>query len=417
MKKVLLEAPILTQSGYGEHSRFVYRSLKKRKDIDLYIIPLGWGSTSWVTQDDEERKEIDFLVHKTTSYAASTEMQHYDIHIHVGIPNEFSKKAPYAIHVTAGIETTKISSSWLEKTFEMDKIIVPSEHSKWAFDNTTYKTEHGQSIGCNTPVEVVPYPVKEHDKEEIDINLDYDFNFLSVALWCPRKNMHNMITWFMEEFVNDEVGLVLKTGISRGSYLDRKATELRIKNILEQYPNRKCKVYLMHGTLSEGEMKALYTHKKIKAMISSTHGEGFGLPLFEAAINALPVVAPGWGGHVDFMNAPVRVGKNQKTKKKDLYARVDYTIQPVQKEAVWQDIIIPESMWCFPTERSFKEKIRKVYKDYGVYKGMAKKLKSHVIKEYSEQKMFEKMSEAILSVSVSESIEDQLAALTVRDIK
>ena len=38
-KKVLVEGPILSQSGYGEHARFVLRSLRSQEDIfDIYGI-------------------------------------------------------------------------------------------------------------------------------------------------------------------------------------------------------------------------------------------------------------------------------------------------------------------------------------------------------------------------------------------
>ena len=36
------------------------------------------------------------------------------------------------------------------------------------------------------------------------------------------------------------------------------------------------------GDMSEAEMTALYQHPKVKGMVSISHGEGFGLPLFEA---------------------------------------------------------------------------------------------------------------------------------------
>ena len=241
MRKVLLESPILTQSGYGEHSRFVYRSLMNRDDIDLFVHPLGWGTTGWLTNDDEERRSIDALIEKTTAYTVqSANEPHYDTHIHVGIPGEFVKKAPHAVHITAGIETTKISSSWLEKTFQMNKIIVPSNHAKWAFENTTHEVENeGKRFGitCKAPIEVIPYPVKltEPDKN-FNIELDYDFNFLSVALWGPRKNMENMISWFVEEFKEDEVGLVLKTSCAKGSIIDRRMTEVRLQNVLSRFP-------------------------------------------------------------------------------------------------------------------------------------------------------------------------------------
>ena len=38
-------------------------------------------------------------------------------------------------------------------------------------------------------------------------------------------------------------------------------------------------------------MRALYEHDKVKAMVNISHGEGFGLPLFEAARLALPIIS------------------------------------------------------------------------------------------------------------------------------
>jgi len=406
MKKVLIEAPILTQSGYGEHSRFVYRSLRERDDVDIHILPLDWGSTSWCTEITAETKEIEELIKKTAVHTANNENPQFDVHIHVGIPNEFERKAPYAVHVTAGIETTKISKEWLAKTFEMDKIIVPSEHAKWAFENTSHKAEkEGKTIEakCQTPVEVVPYPVRDYSKDN-DFNLDlkHDFNFLSVAMWCERKNMDNMINWFVEEFKDEEVGLVLKTAFSRGSLIDRNMMHRKLKAVLEKHGDRKCKVYLLHGNLSNEEMKSLYTHKKIKAMVSAAHGEGFGLPLFEAACNGMPIIAPAWSGYLDFLRASVLEGKKgKKTKRmRDFFAKVEYSIQPVQKSAVWNNIIIPESMWCFPREPSFKNQLRNVYNNYSTYKTMAQKNKRRVLQEFAKETVMEKLSLALVAPTV-----------------
>ena len=64
-KKVLLKGPVLTRSGYGEQARFALRSLRSREDIfDIYIQPLQWGQTSWITLQDDERKWIDERVEK-----------------------------------------------------------------------------------------------------------------------------------------------------------------------------------------------------------------------------------------------------------------------------------------------------------------------------------------------------------------
>ena len=59
-KRVLIIGPILTQSGYGHHSRTVLRSLRSREDLfDIYLRPINWGQTSWLSEASEEREWID----------------------------------------------------------------------------------------------------------------------------------------------------------------------------------------------------------------------------------------------------------------------------------------------------------------------------------------------------------------------
>ena len=394
--KILVEGPALTRSGYGVHARLVLESLKLREEsLDIYVNPLNWGTTGWLLDREPEMKWIHKLVEKFQNLTED-QRKNFDVHIHVGIPNEFSRKAPYAVCVTAGIEATKVSPSWIQKTYEMDKVIVPSNFAKWVFENTFYSGENKETkqpvrLGCGAPVEVVSYPVREYNSDPINLELKDDFNFLCVAQWGIRKNLENTIKWFLSEFKNDEVGLVVKTNISKNCTPDRVDCEMILANILQQDSDAKCSVYLLHGEMSNEEIDAIYKHPKIKAIISATHGEGFGLPLFEAAYNGLPVVAPGWSGHMDFLYAPVRDKKTKKVKNKPLFAKVDYTLKHVQKKAVWKDILVQDSMWCFPSERDFKNKIRKMYSNNGMYKSWAQQLSDHLKVERSLSKILTKM--------------------------
>ena len=218
MTKIIVRGPALSRSGYGEHTRFLLRSLRKYEDsLDIFLLNVGWGQTGWVWKNDEERMWIDSLIGKTGAYIESGGT--FDMSAQVTIPNEWEKLAPINIGVTAGIESTKVSPQWVEKSMLMDKIITISEHSKQVYEGTGYTVQNSQTgemienFSCQTPIEIVHYPVRDYEPAELDLNLDYDFNFLTVAQISPRKNINNTIRWFVEEFKNQEVGLDIKLNI------------------------------------------------------------------------------------------------------------------------------------------------------------------------------------------------------------
>tara|TARA_Y100000034_G_scaffold135891_1_gene209648 strand:+ start:341 stop:1612 length:1272 start_codon:yes stop_codon:yes gene_type:complete len=398
MKKLLVRGPALSRSGYGEHTRFLLRSLRAYEDeFDIYLININWGKTGWIWTDDEERRWMDDIINKTGKHIESG--AGFDISAQVTIPNEWEKLAPINIGVTAGIETTKVAPEWIEKSMLVDKIAIVSEHSKQVYENTSYQAQNGETgemiddFRCTTPIEVVHYPVRDFEAAEIDLKLDYDFNFLTVAQVSPRKNLNNTISWFVEEFKDEEVGLVVKCNIKCDSVNDRFETERALKALLEGHEDRKCKVYLVHGTLKEEEMTALYQHPKIKALVSLSHGEGFGLPIFEAAYNELPVIAPDWSGHVDFLYMPIKEKKTGKMKSKASYATVKYTMQPIQKEARWKGVLQEDSLWCYPEKASYKKRLREVYSDYNRFRSQAKKLNKHIRKNFTAEGQYKKFYE------------------------
>ena len=424
MIKIVVRAPVLSQSGYGEQARFALRALRRHEDkFDIHLININWGRTGWISQDDEERQWIDYLLQKTMHYVNHANEQQqppkFDMSLQVTIPNEWEKMAPYNIGYTAGIETTKVAPQWIEKAKLMDRIIVVSNHSKNVYDSTTYVAENqaGDKIAFRneTPIDVVNYPVKSFETSDLGLNLETEFNFLSVAQWGPRKNMENLVRWWVEEFENDEVGLVLKGHGANCSTMDRQATFGRIKNLLSTLPSeRKCKVYLLHGSMSDQEMHSLYVDESIKALASLTHGEGFGLPLFEAAYSALPVICPAWSGQMDFLFCPVKRGKQKKAKNRPHFAKVDYSLAPVQQFAVWEGVVQPDSMWCYADEKSFKKTIRDVYTNYNKYKNDAKRLQKHLLTTFESDKIHDSFVSSVLKpLGLSLNVDDEQDELQV----
>ena len=400
MKKILFRGPILSRSGYGEQARFALRSLLTRTDIfDIYIEPINWGKTNWMHEKNAETDLIKILIDKRTNYSGG-----FDASIQVTIPNEFEKLAPINIGYTAGIETTKIAPHWIEKAAIMDRIIVVSNHSKSVFNNTSYhiQNEKGEVVGLlknETPVFAVQYAVRDIEAEKIDLGtIETNFNFLSVAQAGPRKNLLQTVKCFLEEFKDEEdVGLILKTFTGNNSLQDRTVTKTLVRNwINKEFPDRKCSVYILHGNLTEQEMQGLYQHEKVKAFITTTHGEGFGLPIFEAAINGIPVIAPAWSGQNDFLYMPVTNEVSGKKKITPLFSKISYELKPIPKEAVWEGVLQEDSMWCYPKDKSVKKSLRSVYDGYNYHLKNSTLLSNMIKEKFTPEKMYDLFCDAVL---------------------
>jgi glycosyltransferase involved in cell wall biosynthesis len=397
-KKIFVRGPVLSQSGYGEQARFALRALRSREDIfDIYIQAVPWGQTGWVWQGDEFRTWLDNRI-TATQVLMHNKQLHPDISLQITIPNEFQKICPVNIGYTAGIEATKVSPPWLQKGNDMDKILVVSNHAKDTYVNTTTKAQNSQTgeiiqYGLNTPVEVVWESTPRSKPESIPgFDLEYDFNFLMVSQIGPRKNFINSLEWWVEEFIDQEVGLVVKGNIRSNSISDWQDLEPLVSQTLNKYPDRKCKVYLLHGDLTSGQMNQLYTHPKIKAMINISHGEGFGLPMFEAAREGLPIVTIGWSGQVDFLS-----DGNDK-----FFQEVDFTLQPISPEAHWPGVLEKEAEWAYATQGSYKMTLRKTYKAYDEAYQKAQEAKKHIEDNFNEEKLFKQFCEHVYGDTIEE---------------
>ena len=421
-KTVLLRGPVLTRSGYGEQARFALRSLRSREDLfDIYIHPLQWGQTGWLSEFSSERQWIDQKIEKTISYIQNGGT--FDISVQVTIPNEWERMATTNIGYTAGIETTKVAPEWIQKANEMNKVILVSNHSKNIFENTKYDgyienvdpetqavTRVPTQLETTVEMHAVNYPVKVYENlEPLEMNLATNFNFACVAQFGPRKNVENTINWFIEEFHDDEdVGLIVKTNVAKNCLVDREACEGRLRGIISQYPDKKCKVYLLHGDLTDREMHSLYVNEKVIASLSLTHGEGFGLPLFEAAYTGVPVVATAWSGQLDFLC--------DENGKENFYA-VSFDLNKVQDEAVWDGVIVKDSMWAFPREQSAKSKMRECLND--VKSGNASKhcqYASELMERFSEENMYKQFVDA-MDVEDGFDVESWLDDLDIEEVE
>jgi glycosyltransferase involved in cell wall biosynthesis len=386
MKKILLNGPLLSQSGYGKQARFALEALKSRPDeFDIYVAVTSWGKTSWLPRDSEESKDIHQLLTKTKKFTDT-----FDIHLQVGIPNEIKKFAPINILYTAGIETTSVSAQWIQLVNTIDRVITVSSHSKNTFENAAFEVyEQDKKVGLlrtNIPVDYVSYPVPNEKIKngrtlsKPSFETSTTFNFLSVAQWGPRKNMDMTIAGFMEEFRdNSDVGLILKTSIANQSIPDKFKLRERLDKIKKQFPDSKCKLYLVHGDMTDSEIDTeIYGREDVKCLVNIAHGEGFGLPMFEAAYNGIPVLTHGWSGPADFLVMD----------SKPKFVPVPMFINQLQPEHVWGDILIKEAGWAYVNKEDYMASLRKLYNNFEEYELKAKELQLHLNKNFTEEKTY-----------------------------
>ncbi len=250
-------------------------------------------------------------------------------------------------------------------------------------------------LKLETDIEVVNYPVKVHEElEPVELDLAHDFNFICVAQMGPRKNLENTIKWFLQEFKDDEVGLVVKTNFAKNCQMDREVAHGRMIDLLNQVKSEigdlKCKLYLLHGDMTDEEMHGIYLNEKVRAAVLLSHGEGFGLPAFEAAYMGIPVIATAWSGQLDFLCD--EEGQSH-------FYDVSYDIQQIPQEVVWESVIVAESMWAYPRESSAKEQMRQCYQDLTSKDFDGSKFcdYSQQLKErFEEQKMYKQFVNAIV---------------------
>ena len=324
---IVIQGPVQSRSGYGDHTRDIAYSIINSGKYEVKLISLPWGATPL------NALELDNAKHKAIYDCIAREniTRQPDIFIQISVPNEFQPHGKYNIGITAGIETDTVSAEFLEGCNRMNLIVTTSEHSANGFRNTTYEKRDkntNQPIGTlrlEKPIKVLfegldldVYTKNTPDFETVLTELKSikePFAFLFVGHWlrgdigADRKDVGMLIKTFCEAFKNkahhNRPALILKTSHAGFSVMDREEIMRKIQNIITPYGYQAPNIYLIHGDLSESEMNALYNHPKIKAMISFTHGEGYGRPLLEFSVTGKPVIAPNWSGHIDFLKHAV----------------------------------------------------------------------------------------------------------------
>jgi len=372
----VISCPIDTYSGYGSRSRDLVKALieLKKDEYDIKILPQRWGNCPWgfIKDHPEEWGFLEsHLLPKSNQLPKKPE-----VWAQVTVPNEFQPIGKYNIGFTAGIETTICAPQWIEGLNRMDMNIVSSNHAKEVFENSKFEQVDNQTqqkmgvIQLEKPIEVLfeganlekYFPSKE--KSSINLSeVKESFAYLFVGHWMQgqigedRKNVGLLVQTFLETFKNKKKtpALILKCSGAGASYMDRDEMLKRINQVkslvkADTLPN----IYLLHGEFSDKEINDLYNHKKVKAMISLTKGEGFGRPLLEFSLTKKPIITTNWSGHTDFLDPKFTTLINGEVKQ-------------LHPSAVIKDMILAESGWFAPNIMEVSQHMQDMFTNYKGY--------------------------------------------------
>lgn len=370
MKTVLLRGPFLTMSGYGVHARQIAKWVFSKPNLNVLVAPLPWGNTPWFI----DRSACDGLIGSLMDRSVP-QTQKADISLQLQLPNEWdSTIAEYNVGLTAGVETTTCNPRWIEACNRMNQVIVPSKHAETCFRASGQLTTKLSVVG-----ESYNMAIDKSFRGTTLPKLSTGFNFLVFGQLTgnsphnDRKNIINTIKYICEVFHDDhDVGIVLKINTGRDTKIDKDNVHNLVKKIItESRKGQFPRIHVLHGRLSDDENAALMKHEQIKALVTLTRGEGFGLPILDAAASGLPIIATAWSGHLDFLS----LGK---------YIPISYTLNPVHQTRIDNEIFVPGTKWAEPSESDFKKRIKKFRESPELPQQWAKELAKNIKEKFSQ---------------------------------
>ena len=366
--KVIVRGPLLSKSGYGEHTRQVFKwAISRGHEVKCQV--LNWGITPWFL----DRNDLDGLIGQIMDRSTPFE-EIADLSLQVQLPNEWDAQiAKINVGITAGIETDKCNPEWKTACNKMTHVIVPSKFASHSLTN---------GGGITTPISVVPEAYNlEIDRENTALDLpeiNTNFNFLlfgqitAFDLDSDRKNIFHTVKWFCEEFADDKnVGLIIKSNLGTNCIFHRKQLVSIFQKLLSEVRKGEFpKIYLLNGDMSASEVAGLMNSRKVKSMVSFTRGEGYGLPLIDAAAAGLPIVATNWSGHLEFLS-------------KGHFSKVEYDLVPVSDKKIDGSLFIQGARWAQVREADAKKRMRKTVESYSKPKEWADDLSKVIREKYS----------------------------------
>lgn len=275
---------VQAESGVGESARSTLRALS-RTSLPHSLVDFRVGN---VSRMDEQ---VDARVEREVRHAISLFHVNAD---QLPVARAHLDARWFEVPVRIGFwawELENFPPQWLDSFAHVDEVWVPSSFCQAA-------------VGAVSPVPVLcmPHSVEipdcpTPDRARFGLR-DDSVVFLAMAdtmSSVERKNPFGALQAFLAAFPEQDRRAEIVVKISNG---DRNPEALaQLQSLAAAHPG----VHLVGDYLSRPELNTLLD--SVDAFVSLHRAEGFGLGIAEAMARGKVVVATGWSGNMDFMNA------------------------------------------------------------------------------------------------------------------
>lgn len=282
--KVCYTGPFLDCSGYGEATRNAIGALH-RAGADIKTEKARFTTNS--TNISEGAKLSEELATREVDYKIKI------LHVTPDLYPNYMQSGKYHIgHLFW--ETSLLPKSWTAYCNRVQEI--------WT--GTPRNEEILRSSGVNVPIKVYPQAIDTSVEPQKPFYLEgTDENtliFYSIFEWNERKNPRALITAYLTEFnKSDNVLLLLKCHI--GDYTKEGAQKVvnEIRSIRDGLGRTSYAPIQVNTNLLTDDEKHRF-HDSGHVYVTTTRGEGWNIPLVEAALHKKHIISPRLGGAVEF---------------------------------------------------------------------------------------------------------------------
>jgi len=279
---ILVEGPFIGSYSLARVNRGVAKALSRFGE-KVHISPSPTEGPNFSLPKEFQDQEI------LKMYSVPKDSLTADILIRNTFPPTVENmKKEFNFYHSFGWEESEFPSEYIQDfNLHLDGITVMSSYVKKALlDN-----------GLRIPIEVTGLGIdfvenleNQHQDEDV-------FRFLSVSSAFPRKGIDILIKAFAEEFNSSEgVELVLKSFPNIHNDLQDQIAKIR-------KTSAKCPTILLINEDFESDVEIGNLYKSADIVVAPSRGEGFGWAIGEALAYGIPVIATGYGGHLEILDS------------------------------------------------------------------------------------------------------------------